>query len=146
MWKIALPIMAVVAVLFVACGDDDDDTSDGGSDQAAADQALCDSLATFGGSITALQELTSSDASQEEIDGAIADVRQSWAQVVEDAADADAEAAAETLELTYTNLDEAAALLPEDASSQQTAAALAEELTSVINTYTQINSDLNCAE
>lgn len=140
MWKLSLLVLAACAIVLVACGDDDDE----GDDQAAADQAVCDSLAEFGTAVTALQELQSSEPTQEEVDAAMADVRQTWAQFVEDAADSDAKAAAETLELTYTTLDVAVGELPTDVPTTQVQAAIAEELTAVINAYTEINSDLDC--
>jgi hypothetical protein len=76
-------IIAIAALTLVAC------TEAAPSNQADAEQALCDSLTAFGTSLTAFRDLDPATASVEDVETARDDVQEAWVAVQAAAGDID---------------------------------------------------------
>jgi hypothetical protein len=115
------------------------------SDQGSAEQALCDSLATFGDSVQAIADLDPQTDSVEDVQAAAADADAAWADVESAAADV-AEADDAALGAAWSDLSQTITSLPTDqpiADNWETVQASVDEVQA---TYAEMRDGAGCTE
>ena len=114
------------------------------SEQGSAEQALCDSLATFGDSVQAIADLDPQTDSVEDAQAAADAAGEAWADVEAAAADV-SEADDAALGTAWTDLSETVTNLPSDqpiADNWDTVQASIDEVQSV---YAEMRDGVGCA-
>jgi hypothetical protein len=98
-------VVAVAALVLAGCTQE--------QSQASAEADLCASLATFGGSLQAFQDLDPASASIEDVEAARDDIQEAWDGVAAAAADV-SEADEAALETAWSDLADDIDNIPQD--------------------------------
>ncbi len=130
-----LMVGALALVLVVACNQ--------ASDQPTAEQALCDSLAAFGDSITAMTDLSVATASIDDLHASRDASQEAWDQVKADAANV-AEADDAALEAAWNGLADAITGFPTDVTIADALGQIQSAVDDVQSAYGDMRDGLGC--
>ncbi len=130
-----LMVGALAFVLVVACNQ--------ASDQPSAEQALCDSLAAFGDSITAIGDLSPDTASIDDLNAARDASQEAWDQVKADAANVSAADDA-ALEQAWNGLADAITGFPTDVTISDALGQIQSAVDGVQSAYGEMRDGLGC--
>ena len=130
-----LVVGALTLALVVACNQ--------ASDQPSAEQALCDSLAAFGDSITAIGDLSPDTASIDDLHAARDASQEAWDQVKADAANVStADDAA--LDAAWNGLADAITGFPTDVTIADALDQIQSAVDGVESAYGEMRDGLSC--
>jgi hypothetical protein len=135
--KLALTLALCAAVLALpACGSDKES-------QQEAKQNLCTSLDEFAASVTALQGLSLTGSSGEDVKAATQNIEDSWNQVVTDAKDVKS-ASTDSIQSSYEDLKQSIQDRSTDESISEMIAAIQPKVTAFAEAWKSLADGLNC--
>jgi len=130
-----LVVGAIAVALVVGCNQS--------PDQSTAEQALCDSLAMFGDSVTAIADLSPDTASVDDLNTARDTAQEAWDQVKTDAGN-QSQADDAALETAWNGLTDAITGLPADVVMADAMATIQSAVDDVQTAFGAMHDGLNC--
>src|SRR6478752_7415502 len=135
--RLALTLALCAAVLALpACGSNKESQQD-------AEQNLCTSLNQFAASVTALQGLSLTGSSGEDVKAATQNIEDAWNQVVADAKDVKS-ASTDSIQSSYEDLKQSIQDRSTDESISEMIAAIQPKVTAFAEAWKSLADGLNC--